>query len=116
MATTAMRAAPWVAIALTRSGSAGNCQRMLIMGLPGLYRAREKHQNWRMAVDEPRTSARAFWIVAPGRGEIRSEALSPPGGRDVVVRTLYSGISRGTEAIVFKGRVPPSELERMRAP
>jgi threonine dehydrogenase-like Zn-dependent dehydrogenase len=35
---------------------------------------------------------------------------------DVVVRTLYSGISRGTEALVFQGRVPPSEYERMRAP
>jgi threonine dehydrogenase-like Zn-dependent dehydrogenase len=35
---------------------------------------------------------------------------------DVVVRTLYSGISRGTEALVFQGRVPLSEYERMRAP
>jgi threonine dehydrogenase-like Zn-dependent dehydrogenase len=34
----------------------------------------------------------------------------------VVVRALYSGISRGTEALVFRGRVPASEYERMRAP
>ena len=33
-----------------------------------------------------------------------------------VVRALYSGISRGTEALVFSGRVPASEYERMRAP
>jgi threonine dehydrogenase-like Zn-dependent dehydrogenase len=32
------------------------------------------------------------------------------------VRALFSGISRGTEALVFKGRVPPSEYARMRAP
>ena len=32
------------------------------------------------------------------------------------MRTLYSGISRGTESLVFRGRVPPSEFERMRAP
>src|SRR5262249_30962422 len=32
------------------------------------------------------------------------------------IRTLYSGISRGTEALVFSGRVPESEFDRMRAP
>jgi 2-desacetyl-2-hydroxyethyl bacteriochlorophyllide A dehydrogenase len=62
------------------------------------------------------TDARAFWIVEPGRGEIRDEHLPPPGGDDVVVRAMFSGISRGTEALVFNGRVPPSEYERMRAP
>jgi NADPH:quinone reductase-like Zn-dependent oxidoreductase len=59
--------------------------------------------------------ARAFWVVAPGRGEIRTETLTPPAGA-VLVRALYSGISRGTEALVFQGRVPPSEYRRMRAP
>jgi 2-desacetyl-2-hydroxyethyl bacteriochlorophyllide A dehydrogenase len=61
-------------------------------------------------------NARAFWIVAPGRGEIRAEHLPPPSADDVIVRALYSGISRGTEALVFEGRVPPSEYQRMRAP
>jgi len=60
--------------------------------------------------------ARAFWIASPGRGEIRPEPLPPPSPDDVVVRALYSGISRGTEALVFQGRVPASEHERMRAP
>jgi NADPH:quinone reductase-like Zn-dependent oxidoreductase len=60
-------------------------------------------------------AARAFWVVAPGRGEIRTEPLTVPPGA-VVVRALYSGISRGTEALVFNGRVPPSEYHRMRAP
>jgi len=60
--------------------------------------------------------ARAFWIAAPGRGEIRTEPLPPPRQGDVVVRTLYTGISRGTEALVFHGRVPASERQRMRAP
>jgi len=62
------------------------------------------------------TEARAFWVEAPGRGDIRIETLSSPGAGDVVVRALYSGISRGTEALVFQGLVPPSEHERMRAP
>ena len=61
-------------------------------------------------------AARAFWIAAPGRGEIRSEALPEAGGGDVVVRTLFSGVSRGTEALVFNGRVPATEHDRMRAP
>ncbi len=62
------------------------------------------------------TEARAFWIVEPGRGEIRDEILPPPGGDDAVVRAMFSGISRGTEALVFNGRVPVSEYDRMRAP
>jgi threonine dehydrogenase-like Zn-dependent dehydrogenase len=32
------------------------------------------------------------------------------------VRARYSGISRGTEALVFRGEVPPSQHEAMRAP
>ncbi|MGE0863388.1 MAG: zinc-binding alcohol dehydrogenase [Vicinamibacterales bacterium] len=60
--------------------------------------------------------ASAFWVAEPGRGEIRNEELRAPAGDEVVVRALYSGISRGTEALVFAGRVPQSEWARMRAP
>ena len=60
--------------------------------------------------------ARAFWVAAAGRGEIRSEVLPAPSDEEVQVRALYSGISRGTEALVFNGRVPESEYARMRAP
>lgn len=59
--------------------------------------------------------ARAFWLAEPGRGEIREETLSPAAD-EVVVRALFSGVSRGTEALVFQGRVPASERLRMRAP
>jgi threonine dehydrogenase-like Zn-dependent dehydrogenase len=71
------------------------------------------------------TEARAFWTAAPGRGEIRGETLSSSSdGRSnsahaekpVLVRTLVSGVSRGTEALVFAGRVPPSQYQAMRAP
>jgi 2-desacetyl-2-hydroxyethyl bacteriochlorophyllide A dehydrogenase len=61
-------------------------------------------------------NARAFWVLAPGVGEVRTEVLPEPGSDEVVVRALYSGISRGTEALVFNGRVPPTEYQRMRAP
>jgi threonine dehydrogenase-like Zn-dependent dehydrogenase len=60
--------------------------------------------------------ARAFWITVPGHGEIRSEPLPAPTADQALVRTLFSGISRGTEALVFGGRVPPTEHTRMRAP
>jgi NADPH:quinone reductase-like Zn-dependent oxidoreductase len=60
--------------------------------------------------------ARAFWIAEPGRGELRSEPLPQPAADEVVVRSLFSGVSRGTEALVFEGRVPASERQRMRAP
>lgn len=60
--------------------------------------------------------ARAFWVTSPGVGEIRSLELPEPGEDEVLVRTLYSGISRGTETLVFRGEVPVSQHEIMRAP
>ena len=58
----------------------------------------------------------AFWVAAPGRGEIRSEALAMPMPGELEVQSLYSGVSRGTESLVFLGHVPRSEHQRMRAP
>ncbi|KOX15630.1 zinc-binding alcohol dehydrogenase [Nocardiopsis sp. NRRL B-16309] len=60
--------------------------------------------------------ARAFWVRAPGAGEIRTAALPDPGPGEVRVRTLYSGVSRGTETLVFQGRVPERLYRVMRAP
>ncbi|GAB2713569.1 zinc-dependent alcohol dehydrogenase [Streptomyces bullii] len=61
-------------------------------------------------------TARAFWIDSPGLGAIRDVALPEPGEGDVVVRTLCSGVSRGTETLVFRGGVPASQHAAMRAP
>src|SRR4051812_42785306 len=58
----------------------------------------------------------AFWIASPGRGELRSETLPAVAPGELRIRALYSGVSRGTEALVFGGHVPPGEYERMRAP
>jgi threonine dehydrogenase-like Zn-dependent dehydrogenase len=60
--------------------------------------------------------AQAFWLRTPGVGEIRATSLSDPGPDEALVRTRYSGISRGTETLVFQGGVPPSQYEAMRAP
>ncbi|TYO91342.1 zinc-dependent alcohol dehydrogenase [Oceanicella actignis] len=62
--------------------------------------------------------AHALVYAAPRRAEIRPVALpdAPPGPSHVLVRALASGLSRGTERLVFEGRVPASEHARMRAP
>jgi threonine dehydrogenase-like Zn-dependent dehydrogenase len=60
--------------------------------------------------------AYAFWLRAPGRGEIRQVELPEPARDDVLVRTLRSGISRGTETLVFRGGVPRDQYVAMRAP
>jgi threonine dehydrogenase-like Zn-dependent dehydrogenase len=64
----------------------------------------------------PSQQARAFWVSAPGEGVIVDETLQPPGEGQALVRARFSGISRGTEVLVFSGRVPGSERHRMRAP
>jgi 2-desacetyl-2-hydroxyethyl bacteriochlorophyllide A dehydrogenase len=60
--------------------------------------------------------ATACWLVEPGRAELRREELASPQPGQVQVRTLHSAISRGTETLVFRGEVPASEHQRMRAP
>jgi threonine dehydrogenase-like Zn-dependent dehydrogenase len=59
---------------------------------------------------------RAFWLREPGHGEIRPVEVPAPGPGEVLVRTLYSAVSRGTEALVFRGGVPESQHAVMRAP
>ena len=60
--------------------------------------------------------AEALWYVAPGKAEIRPEPVAAPGNGAVRVRAVTSALSRGTERLVFSGKVPESEYERMRAP
>ncbi|WP_055534533.1 hypothetical protein [Streptomyces graminilatus] len=61
-------------------------------------------------------AARAFWVGSPDHGEIRDVELPAPGEGEVLVRTLWSGVSRGTETLVFRGGVPVSQRTAMRAP
>jgi NADPH:quinone reductase-like Zn-dependent oxidoreductase len=63
-----------------------------------------------------RPDARAFWLRTPGVGEIRPVTLPEPGHEDVVVRTVRSGVSRGSETLVFRGGVPRDQYTVMRAP
>lgn len=63
-----------------------------------------------------RHEADAFWVCEPGRGEIRPAPLPAPGPGQVLVRTLHSAVSRGTETLVFRGGVPRDQYSVMRAP
>jgi threonine dehydrogenase-like Zn-dependent dehydrogenase len=75
-----------------------------------------QNKGWRV-VDQVNERAHALWYISPGRAEIRQETLAAdvsPG--EVRIEALYSGISRGTERLVFTGRVPASEYTRMRGP
>lgn len=62
------------------------------------------------------TRATAFWVESPSTGSLRSAPMPDPTPGEVTVRTLYTGISRGTESVVFRGEVPAGERDRMRAP
>jgi threonine dehydrogenase-like Zn-dependent dehydrogenase len=63
-----------------------------------------------------RRDALAYWIREPGVGEIRAVSLPEPGPGDVLVRTVCTGISRGTELLVRRGGVPESQYAPLRAP
>lgn len=59
---------------------------------------------------------RALWYAKPGVVELRTVPVPMPDPTEARVRMLFSGVSRGTERLVFHGEIGPSEWERMRAP
>jgi len=64
----------------------------------------------------PVSEARALWLAQPGAVEIRAEQLPLPGSGELLVKSRFGALSRGTEALVFRGEVPESEYQRMRCP
>jgi len=67
-------------------------------------------------VMEKDNTARAFWIRGPNDSEIRPVRVHRLSQGEVRVRTLFSGISRGTESLVYRGEVPQSQRSVMQAP
>ena len=59
--------------------------------------------------------AKQFWIVEPGRAEILSKDLVPRLDTEVLVAAAFGAVSRGTESLVFRGEVPVSQYEIMKA-
>ncbi|POF34301.1 zinc-dependent alcohol dehydrogenase [Roseibium marinum] len=60
--------------------------------------------------------SQALWYTGPAQCAIDVVPCGAPRAGEVLVQTLFSGISRGTEGLVFRGEVPESEWQRMRAP
>lgn len=60
--------------------------------------------------------ARALWYVARGRADLRVGEVTRPGQDEALVRSRYGALSRGTERLVFNGRVSFGERRHMRAP
>jgi threonine dehydrogenase-like Zn-dependent dehydrogenase len=54
----------------------------------------------------------ALWCVGSQSVQLRDAQM----GDGIAVETVFTGISRGTERLVFDGQVPPGEAERMRVP
>lgn len=75
-----------------------------------------KRENPEAPMNGAGTAARALWYVGRGRAELRSAALAAPAPGEALLRTLFSGLSRGTERLVLEGRVSLLDGERMRAP
>ena len=53
------------------------------------------------------TTARAVVFEGPGRIGIADVAVGPPGSDEVLVQTLWSGISPGTEMLAYRGELDP---------
>lgn len=60
--------------------------------------------------------ARALWTIRPERVQWRATQLDPPAPGELQLRALMSGLSRGTERLIFQGQVPKTEWGRMRCP
>lgn len=67
-------------------------------------------------MNEKARRATALWYVGRGRAELRQAALPECGRGEALLRTLWTGVSRGTERLVLEGKISASESERMRAP
>lgn len=66
-------------------------------------------------------SGRALIYTAPRRSALENVSIPTLTAADrneayVKVKTAFSGVSRGTERLVFEGKLPPDEWERMRCP
>jgi len=54
-----------------------------------------------------RRQAQAVTFIAPHAVELREREVPEPGEGQLLVRTLYSGISAGTELLAYRGEIDP---------
>lgn len=63
--------------------------------------------SWHTSTESPPRHCSAVVIEEPGSIALRELALSNPSPDDVVVRVAYSGVSTGTEKLLYSGAMPP---------
>jgi 2-desacetyl-2-hydroxyethyl bacteriochlorophyllide A dehydrogenase len=54
----------------------------------------------------PERTAVSVWFTLPRTVELRASTVRPPGPGEVRIATLFSGISHGSEMMVYRGEVP----------
>ena len=52
----------------------------------------------------------SLYFIEPGVVEVREELIPEPGSNQVLVRTLLSGISSGTEMLIYQGNFPDNMI------
>src|SRR6056297_1270309 len=50
-----------------------------------------------------------LWFTAPYSVEYWEQQLGEPGPDEILVRTLYSAVSAGTEMLAYRGQLPPDQ-------
>ena len=51
-------------------------------------------------------TSKGVWFVKEREVEIRESVLHPPKSGEILIKTLFSAISHGTEMLVYRGQVP----------
>jgi NADPH:quinone reductase-like Zn-dependent oxidoreductase len=59
------------------------------------------------SVDVGSRSARALWFTGPRTAELRAEPVAAPGDEELLVHSVVSLISPGTEMLLYRGEVGP---------
>ncbi|MFK7979418.1 MAG: zinc-binding alcohol dehydrogenase [Saprospiraceae bacterium] len=58
----------------------------------------------------------ALWHISPSESSLQEESLSTPLSHQLLIKSLYSLVSTGTEKLVATGQVPSSMHQLMRVP
>jgi threonine dehydrogenase-like Zn-dependent dehydrogenase len=61
-------------------------------------------------------TATGLWVKSARHYALEKMDLPAPGPDHALIRSVFSGVSRGTERLVLTGQIPTSEYQRMRAP
>ena len=61
-------------------------------------------------------NTQSFWIKKKNNSYIKDHSINQAGKNELLIQTKYSGISYGTERVVYTGSVPDSQRELMRCP